>query len=58
MQIQKEEKIRKYDGKIMVWEKRFIPEFVKNYERIKRKEYCNANFWILIDIKDNKNVTP
>ena len=33
----KEQVVRAYDGKLMVWEKRFMPELVENYKRIKKK---------------------
>ena len=50
----KEETVRAYDGKIVVWEKKFMPELVENYKRIKRKEYCNPYFWIITDVKEPK----
>ena len=50
----KEETVRAYDGKIVVWEKKFMPELVENYKRIKRKEYCNPYFWIITEVKESK----
>ena len=49
----KEQVVRAYDGKLMVWEKRFMPELVENYKRIKKKEYCNPYFWVLVEVKDH-----
>ena len=50
----KEQVVRAYDGKLMVWEKRFMPELVENYKRIKKKEYCNAYFLVLVEVEDGK----
>ena len=53
----KEETVRAYDGKIVVWEKKFMPELVENYKRIKRKEYCNPYFWIITEVKESKCIS-
>ena len=50
----REQVVRAYDGKIMVWEKRFMPELVENYKRIKSKDYCNPDFWVITEVKDGK----
>ena len=52
--IQREEAIREYDGKTVVWEKKFMPEMVENYKRIKRKEYCDPYFWTITEVKDGE----
>ena len=52
--IQREEAIREYDGKTVVWEKKFMPEMVENYKRIKRKEYCDPYFWVITEVKDGE----
>jgi hypothetical protein len=49
----KEEVVREYDGKIMVWEKKFMPELVENYKRIKNKDYCDPHFWVIVDVREN-----
>ena len=49
----KEEVVREYDGKIMVWEKKFMPELVENYKRIKNKDYCDPHFWVIVEVKDH-----
>jgi hypothetical protein len=43
----KETSIREYDGKLITWEYRFMPELVTNYKRIRKKEYCNPYFFII-----------
>ena len=50
----KDKAVRAYDGKTMVWEKKFMPELVENYKIIKKKEYCNPYFWVLVEVKDGK----
>ena len=50
----KDRVVRAYDGKLMVWEKRFMPELVENYKIITRKDYCNPYFWVLVEVKDGK----
>ena len=50
----RDEVVRAYDGKIMVWEKRFMPELVENYKRIKRKDFCNPYFWVITEVEDGK----
>ena len=54
--METEEVIRQFDNKTIVWEKRFMPELIDNYKRIKRKEYCDPYFWVITEVKDNKNV--
>ena len=54
--IEKEEVVRTYDGKTVVWEKRLMPDLVENYKRIRRKEYCDPYFWVITEVKGNKNV--
>ena len=54
--IEQEEVVRTYDGKTVVWEKRLMPDLVENYKRIRRKEYCNPYFWVITEVKGNKNV--
>ena len=54
MQPQRDEVVRAYDGKVIVWERRFMPDLVPNYERIKKKEYCDPHFWIITEVKDGK----
>ena len=49
----KDKAVRAYDGKTMVWEKKFMPELVENYKIIKKKEYCNPYFWVLVEVKDH-----
>ena len=49
----KEEAVREYDGKVMVWEKRCMPELVENYKRIKKKDYCDPYFWVIMEVKDH-----
>ena len=48
----REESIRQYDGKFVVWEKRFLPDLVPNYKRIKKKDYCDPYFWVLTEVLD------
>tara|TARA_R100001086_G_scaffold199818_1_gene116018 strand:+ start:135 stop:329 length:195 start_codon:yes stop_codon:yes gene_type:complete len=48
--LEKEEVVRAYDGKTITWEKRFMPEFVENYKRIQRKEYCDPYFWMITKV--------
>lgn len=48
----REEAVRKYDGKTVVWEKRFLPDQVPAYERIKSKEYCDPYFWMITEVLD------
>lgn len=48
----REEAVRKYDGKTVVWEKRFLPDRVPDYERIKSKEYCDPYFWMITEVLD------
>ena len=50
----KDKAVRAYDGKIMVWEKKFMPELVENYKIIKKKDYCNPYFWVITEVKDGK----
>jgi|TARA_R110000765_G_scaffold305265_1_gene399185 hypothetical protein len=50
-----EETVRQYDGKIVVWEKKFLPELVPHYERIKSKEYCSSYFWVITEVRDGKS---
>ena len=50
----KDKAVRAYDGKIMVWEKRFMPELVENYKIIKKKDYCNPYFWVIVEVEDGK----
>ena len=40
----KEESVREYDGKVVVWEKRCMPELVENYKRI-MPEQLNNERW-------------
>ena len=47
----KEETVREYDGKTIVWENKFMPELVENYTRIKNKEYCNPYFWVITEVR-------
>ena len=54
--LEREEVVRQYDGKTVVWEKRLMPELVENYKRVKRKEYCNPYFWVITEVESNKNV--
>ena len=49
----KEETVRAYDGKTIVWEKKFMPELVENYKRIKSKEYCDPYFWVITGVKEH-----
>ena len=51
--MQREEAVRVYDGKTVVWEKKFMPELVENYKRIKSKEYCDPYFWIITEVKED-----
>ena len=53
---ERDEVVRQYDGKTVVWEKRFMPELVERYKRIRRKEYCDPYFWVITEVKGNKNV--
>jgi hypothetical protein len=46
--------VREYDGKLVTWEYRFMPELVPNYKRIRKKEYCNPYFWVIIDVQQEK----
>mgnify|MGYP003628220604 CR=1 FL=1 len=48
----KEETIRAYDGKVVVWERRKMPDLVPNYAVIKRKEYCDPFFWVIVEVRD------
>ena len=50
----KDKAVRAYDGKTMVWEKKFMPELVENYKIIKKKDYCNPYFWIITEVKESK----
>jgi hypothetical protein len=50
----KETAVREYDGKLITWEYRSMPELVTNYKRIHKKEYCNPFFWVIIDVQENK----
>ena len=50
--MQREEAVRVYDGRTVVWEKKFMPELVENYKRIKHKEYCDPYFWIITEVKE------
>jgi len=54
--LEREEVVRPYDGKTVVWEKRLMPDLVENYKRIRRKEYCDPYFWVITEVKGNKNV--
>ena len=54
--IEKEEVVRTYDGKTVVWEKRLMPDLVENYKRIRRKEYCNPYFWVITEVEGKQNV--
>ena len=36
--IKREEIVRSYDSKNITWEKRFMPELVENYKRIRRRK--------------------
>ena len=54
--LEREEVVRPYDGKSVVWEKRLMPELVENYKRIRRKEYCDPYFWVITEVEGNKNV--
>ena len=54
MKIVREETVLQYDGKVLVWEKKLIPELVPNYGRIKKKEYCDAYFWVITEVKDGQ----
>ena len=54
--MQREEAVRVYDGKTVVWEKKFMPELVENYKRIKNKEYCDPYFWIITEVKENNDI--
>tara|TARA_R100000687_G_scaffold68633_1_gene57835 strand:- start:7 stop:228 length:222 start_codon:yes stop_codon:yes gene_type:complete len=54
--LEREEVVRQYDGKTVVWEKRLMPELVENYKRVKRKEYCDPYFWVITEVEGNKNV--
>ena len=56
--LEREEVVRPYDGKSVVLEKRLMPELVENYKRIRRKEYCDPYFWVITEVKGNKNVQP
>ena len=49
----REESIRQYDGKVMVWEKRFLPDLVPDYKRIKKKEYCDPYFWVITEVREH-----
>lgn len=53
MKIVREETVRQYDGKMVVWEKKFLPELVTDYKRIKKKEYCDPHFWVITEVIDN-----
>ena len=48
----REEAVREYDGKVVVWEKRCMPELVDNYKRIKKKDYCDPYFWVMVEVRD------
>ena len=52
IKMQREEAVRVYDGRTIVWEKKFMPELVENYKRIKSKEYCDPYFWIITEVKE------
>ena len=54
--IEQEEVVRPYDGKTVVWEKRFMPELVEGYKRIRRKEYCNPYYWVITEVRGKQNV--
>ena len=49
----REESIRQYDGKVMVWEKRFLPDLVPDSTRIKKKEYCDPYFWVITEVREH-----
>jgi|TARA_R110000824_G_scaffold36397_2_gene113211 hypothetical protein len=49
--LETDEVVRPYDGKTVTWEKRFMPELVENYKRIRRKEYCDPYFWVITEVK-------
>ena len=53
IKMQREEAVRVYDGRTVVWEKKFMPELVENYKRIKHKEYCDPYFWIITEVKED-----
>ena len=53
--MQREEAVRVYDGRTVVWEKKFMPELVENYKRIKHKGYCDPYFWIITEVKENND---
>ena len=54
--LEREEVVRPYDGKTVVWEKRLMPDLVENYKRIRRKEYCNPYFWVITEVEGKQNV--
>ena len=54
--LEREEVVRQYDGKTVVWEKRLMPELVENYKRVKRKEYCDPYFWVITEVEGKQNV--
>ena len=54
--LEREEVVRQYDGKTVVWEKRLMPELVENYKRIRRKEYCNPYFRVITEVEGKQNV--
>jgi hypothetical protein len=48
----REEVIRSYDGKVMVWERRNMPELVQDYKRILKKDYYDPHFWVLVEVRE------
>tara|TARA_R110000822_G_scaffold66279_6_gene161897 strand:+ start:56 stop:334 length:279 start_codon:yes stop_codon:yes gene_type:complete len=53
--IKREEIVRSYDSKNITWEKRFMPELVENYKRIRRKEYCDPYFWVVTEVEKDSD---
>tara|TARA_R110000850_G_scaffold64597_2_gene144953 strand:+ start:172 stop:387 length:216 start_codon:yes stop_codon:yes gene_type:complete len=49
----REEVIRPYDGKIVVWERRNMPELVKDSKRIMKKDYYDPHFWVMVEVRDD-----
>ena len=47
----REEVIRPYDGKIVVWERRNMPELVKDSKRIMKKDYYDPHFWVMVEVR-------
>jgi hypothetical protein len=50
----KETVLREYDGKLVTWEYKFMPEFIPDYKKINKKEYCTPFFWVITDVQENK----